>query len=432
MISDFFTHLRDYIQLCIDDVMVRSPLGVFFLFAPALLFDTLRYYITNTIIFFIDFFKGETDGEEKEAEYLPFVSLVLPVYREGAELRLTIDSILESNYPNFELIVVDEGSEEETYQICRAYEEKGLIRYVRKAQRGGKPESLNYGLQLAAGEILMHLDGDVIIERNAIREAVKPFIDPKVGVVSGNLKVINDTESLAARLQAAEYGMCISVGRRWAALTDTLQIASGAFSCFRKEILSDLRGTDPEYGEDLDLTLKVRKLGFKVAFTPRAVARTYVPGTWFGLFKQRVRWDRCYIRLNLGKHRNMFDFHAFKREDFSAGIQDIIFNLLLLFIFPLYILFILIFVPQLFLFIFVITYLYYTIMNFGQFVIVVLLSERPGREALFLLYSPLFFAYSLFLRGVRIFAYILEFCKSDFLKDGFFPETVWKNMPEYW
>ncbi|MDP8299194.1 MAG: glycosyltransferase family 2 protein, partial [Candidatus Tantalella remota] len=392
-ISGFF----NYIQFSVDDVMARSPLAVFFLFAPALAFDTMRYYITNTAIFFLDLFRRET-AENEPVTYLPKVSAIVPVRNEGERLKLTIDSILESNYPKLEVIIVDDCSEDRTQELCRPYEEKGLIKYIRTTVRSGKPAAVNYGFKFATGEIVIHFDGDVAIDRDAIREAIKPFEDLKVGAVSGNLKVRNDRESLVTRLQAAEYGMGISVGRRWAALTDTLQIASGAFSCFRKEVLADVKGADPEYGEDLDLTLKTRKLGFKVAFAPKAVAMTDVPNTWFGLFKQRVRWDRCYVRINLRKHKNMFDFRVFRWGDFFAGIQDIIFNLILVLLFPVYILFILLFVPQLFLFIIVITYLFYTVMNFGQFVIVALLSERPARDAIFVLYTPLFFPYSLFLR----------------------------------
>ena len=252
-----------------------------------------------------------------------------------------------------------------------------------------------------------------------------------MGVVSGNLRVYNDRESLASRLQAAEYGVCISIGRRWQAMTDTLQIASGGFSCFRKEILTDLKGTDQDIGEDLDITIKARKLGFKVAFTPKAIAMTFVPNTWASLFQQRIRWDRCYVRLNLRKHRNMLDIHAFRWGDFSAGLQDILFNVILLFAFPIYMILVLIFAPYLFPFIFIVTYLYYAIMDLGQIIIVTLLSDSPGRDIVFILYAPLFFLYSLFLRGTRMLAYFLETVRSDFLKDGYFPKEIWENMPKW-
>ncbi|MGB2706076.1 MAG: glycosyltransferase [Candidatus Omnitrophota bacterium] len=429
MTLDLFTEFFEYIQSCVGDVAERSPVAVFFLFAPALLFDTTRYYVTNTIIFFLDFFKKEESVGP--VPYLPMVSAIIPARNEGERLKSTLETILENNYPNFEVIVSDDCSEDGTAQLCKQYVDRGLIKYVRTSMRSGKPAALNYAFKFSKGEIIIYFDGDIALDRDAISEAVKPFKDTRVGVVSGNIKVRNDTESLASRLQAAEYGMSIAVGRRWQALIDRLQIASGAFGCFRREVLVDVKGADPEYGEDLDLTLKARKIGFKIAFAPKAVAMTDVPKTWARLFSQRVRWDRCYIRLNLRKHRDMFDFYAFKWQDFLAGLEDIFFNLILLFVFPIYIAFILIFVPELFFFILMITYLFYAIMNFGQLVIVALLSERPGRDAIFILYAPLFFLYSLFLRAARMLAYFLEFIRSDFMKDGFFPKKIWGNMPEY-
>ncbi len=430
MIFDIFTEFFDYLQACLNDVAERSPVMVFFLFAPALLFDTARYYITNTAVFILSLFEKETSGGEV-APYLPKVSVIVPARNEGERLKSTLDTILENSYPNFQVIVSDDCSEDETPRLCKRYVDKGLITYVRMKVRSGKPAALNYAFKFSSGEIIIHLDGDIAVDRDAIAEAVKYFKDPRVGAVSGNIKVRNDRKTLATRLQAAEYGMTIAVGRRWLALVDRLQIASGAFGAFRKEILTDIKGADPEYGEDLDLTLKVRKLGFKVAFAPKAIAMTDVPETWVRLFSQRVRWDRCYIRLNLRKHRDMFDFYAFKWQDFLAGIEDILFNLVLLFAFPVYVVFILVFVPQLFLFILTITYLFYMAMNMGQFIIVALLSERPYRDAIFILYVPLFFLYSLFLRSARILAYFLEFTRSDFMKDGFFPKKIWGNMPEY-
>jgi len=428
--TNYFTYFFEYIQFCIDDVASRSPLAVFFLFAPALLFDSVRYYVTNTIIFFLSLFEKDSSREDA-VPFTPRLSVIIPARNEGEGLRGTLNSILESNYSKFEVIVVDDCSEDGTPALCKPYEDKGLIKYVRTTARSGKPAALNFAFKFATGDIIVHFDGDIAVDRDAITEVVKPFRDPKVGAASGNIKVRNDTASLASRLQAAEYGMTIAVGRRWLALVDRLQIASGAFNAFRKEILLDVKGADPEYGEDLDLTLKARKIGFKIAFAPKAVAMTDVPTSWRVLFSQRVRWDRCYIRLNLRKHRDMFDFHAFKWQDFVAGLDDIFFNLILLFAFPVYIAFIAIFVPQLFLFILTITYLFYTVVNFGQLAIVALLSERPGRDAMLILYTPLLFPYTLFLKAARILAYVLETIRSDFMKDGFFPKKIWGNMQEY-
>lgn len=426
----------NYFFFCVEKVSQMSGWQKFWLLGPAILFDTTRYYFTNLIVFIVQFFK-RLFIQPKPHPYdnpanCPFVSVIIPVYNEEKTIRHTIESILANHYPHYEVLVVDDCSTDQTSSICRKYQKEGKIRYLRKTERGGKPAVLNYGLNFAKGEIVIHFDGDSIFYRDTIYEAVKPFIDPKVGAVAGNLKVLNDRSSLPARLQAAEYGMGISVQRIWLSMTDTLQIASGAFGCFRKKLLLSLKGTDPEVGEDSDITLKIRKMGYKVRFVAKAISFTDVPPTWRALYRQRVLWDRCYIRVNLRKHFNIANFRHFRFGDFLAVVTDLIFNLGLLFIFPIYIWVIGFWYPHLILFILAVTYLYYTFMNFIQMLIVVSLSDDPGHDFIFIFYTPIFFVYSCYLRTIRIHAYLLEIFRSSRYKKGYFPEKIWKGMPEYW
>jgi poly-beta-1,6-N-acetyl-D-glucosamine synthase len=421
----------EYFSKCVADLFSRPWWQIALFFLPALLFDTTRYYLPNTIVFFISLIKKVLPVRREEPEIVPLVTVILPAYNEGSRIRSTINSILESDYPNLEIVVVDDGSTDMTQNICRVYESKGQIKYFRMAARGGKPSALNLGFNLARGEYIIHFDAEIFAYRTAIEEVIAPFRDPRVGVVSGNLKVSNEGKSLATRLQAAEYGMGISLHRQWLAMTDSLQIASGAFSAFRREVLEKLMGEDPETGDDLDITLKARKAGYKVAFAPRAIAMTNVPESFIRVFRQRVRWDECYIRINLRKHGNIANPRRFRLGDFFAVAADVIFNLFLMLIFPVYIVWIAVYVPNLFLFILTATYLFYTAMNAWQFFMVAILSDTTMRDMRFILYAPLFFFYSLFLRGTRLVAYVLEFFRSTYLRDGFFPENVWDSMPRY-
>ncbi len=438
--SPFFksilNEIENYYYFSIEKVFHMSAGQKVWIFAPALFFDTPRYYLSNFIVFVLSLFKRLFQKQKPhpyaKMENCPLVSLIVPVYNEGKTIEQTLSSILENNYPRFEVIVIDDCSEDGTETVCRRYEKMGRIVYVRKKQREGKPHSLNYGRRFAKGEIIVHVDGDCIFYRDAIFEAVKFFIDPKVGAVAGNLKVMNDRASWMARFQAAEYAMCIGVQRQWLAMTDTLQIASGAFSCFRKKILQNLQGVDSETGEDLDITLKVRKMGYKVAFAPRAICFTEVPETPWLLAKQRILWDRCYIRINLRKHFNIANVKNFRATDLFAVVSDLFFNLFVLLIFPFYLAYIFVYYSQLFVFIAVITYLFYTAFNFIQLAIAVWLSETARRDCVFILYAPLFFLYTLYLRFFRVFAYFLEIFRVDYNKQGYFPQKVWKSMPEHW
>lgn len=428
--------LADLLRVSFGRFLHLGPWEKFWLLAPALLLDSTRYYLTNALVFALHcirapFAKAEAHPYESAAT-CPMVSVIVPVFNEGKTIRHTLDSLLENNYPRFEVIVVDDCSADRTALVCRQYEKEGKITYVRKRERAGKPNSLNYGRQLAKGEIIVHVDGDCIFHRDSILEAVKPFTDKKVGAVAANLRVMNDGENLLTGFQAAEYGQCINVQRRWLSMTDTLQIASGAFSCFRKELLVDLQGVDTETGEDLDITLKVRKMGYKVVFAPKAIALTEVPNSLKALSKQRILWDRCYIRISLRKHRNVANLKEFRFGDFLAYMTDLLFNLGILFLFPFYIAWVCLYHPQLLPFILAITYLFYASVSLTQLLIAVAMSDSPARDSIFILYAPFYFFYSMYLRTVRTFAYILEIFRMKYFKQGAYPGKVWHCMPEHW
>lgn len=408
----------------------------FLILGPALLFDSTRYYLTNFFVLLValttKILRLHKEHPYEKAENCPLVSVIVPVYNEGKTIRHTLDSLLDNNYPHFEVIVVDDCSSDRTSIVCKKYYEEGKIIYVKKRERAGKPNSLNYGLKLAKGEIVIHVDGDCIFYRDAIFNAVRAFIDPKVGAVAGNLRVMNDKQNLLTELQAVEYGMCINVQRRWLSMTDSLQIASGAFSGFRKELLVDLMGVDTETGEDLDITLKVRKMGYKIAFVPEAICLTEVPDTLGSLAKQRILWDRCYIRINLRKHFNIANPWHFRFGDFLSVLTDIFFNLVILLFFPVYLVCVALYYPHLFGFILLVTYFFYTAMNFFQIMIVIFLSNEMKRDFSFIFFTPLYFFYGTYLKMVRIFAYVLEIFRMKYFKQGAYPSQVWKNMPEHW
>jgi len=103
MIYDFFSQTYAYLQACIDNLKTRPPLVLFLLFAPALLFDTVRYYVANTIVFFLSIFKENRPEQEPLTTYSPMVTALVPVFNEGKRIKHTLDAVLESDYPNLEI-----------------------------------------------------------------------------------------------------------------------------------------------------------------------------------------------------------------------------------------------------------------------------------------------------------------------------------------
>jgi cellulose synthase/poly-beta-1,6-N-acetylglucosamine synthase-like glycosyltransferase len=140
----------------------------------------------------------------------------------------------------------------------------------------------------------------------AIWEAVQPFEDPRVGIVSATIAARNTWTSLATWAQAYEYLNSIFVGRMVSLRLGVLGIASGAFAAIRREALESSMAWDVGPPEDLDLTLRMRKSGWKIAFAPYAVCITDVPTTWKQLIRQRLRWDQgSVVRNHLRKHRDI-------------------------------------------------------------------------------------------------------------------------------
>lgn len=438
MQADFFQScwqaFQQYVIIRARDLLDRPLWQKILFFAPALAFDVARYYLTNTIAFLqavSEVFTKRQVPEEFQKDEPPLVTMVIPVYNEGIDLKETLDTVLENDYPRKEVVVVDDHSQDSTPQICREYERKGKIRYFRHSSRQGKPAALNYGRKMAQGSFIGHMDGDVVLRRDSIRKALYKFTSGDVSAVCGNLKVRNDTQSPASRMQAVEYGMVISLQRRWLSMRNALSVISGAFGIFRRQALERNMGTDPETGEDLDIGLKIRKSGGRIKFAADAVALTSVPETFTGVFRQRVRWDECYIRLNVRKHGDLSSISSFGYGEFRLFISDFFFNVVLLLVFPLYIIFLAVFFPHLLGLIVLGTYIFYTLMNFYQFTLICLTSDTTLRDSVFLLYAPLYFFYTLFLKAERLTAYFLETFRMEQLRDGHFPPEVWDNLPRY-
>jgi cellulose synthase/poly-beta-1,6-N-acetylglucosamine synthase-like glycosyltransferase/peptidoglycan/xylan/chitin deacetylase (PgdA/CDA1 family)/spore germination protein YaaH len=239
----------------------------------------------------------------------PFVSVIVPAYNEERVIAQTIASALGSNYPRFEIIVVDDGSLDRTSDVVR--ERFGGVRRVRLFTRTnvGKAGALNFGLRHARGEIIVALDADTLFPPHTLGALARRFDDPMVGAVAGNAKVGNRI-NLITRWQALEYVTLQNLDRRAFALLNCITVVPGAVGAWRRELLERIGGFSSDtLAEDQDLTLKVRKLGYKIDYEEDAVAFTEAPDTWRGLAKQRFRWSFGTLQC-MWKHRDaLFNPH---------------------------------------------------------------------------------------------------------------------------
>ena len=192
--------------------------------------------------------------------------------------------------------------------VGRALQREGKIdRLLRLEHRSGKSAGVNLALSACRGDIVIIADVDTTFDRDAFAEILAYFADPTVGAVSGNLGVRNLSTSLMTRVQGIEYAIGFSLGRRIADALGILSIVSGAFGAFRRLALEQVGRQDVEVGEDADLTMKLRRAGWRIRFAPEANGLTIVPETVTSLIAQRLRWDRGLVTIWLRKFRGAFD-----------------------------------------------------------------------------------------------------------------------------
>ena len=163
-------------------------------------------------------------------------------------------------------------------EVARNCEREGKFdEFFRLHQRGGKSASVNLAIGAARGEIVVIADIDTTFDRDAVAIVLEYFADPTVGAVSGNLGVRNTSTNVITRQQAIEYAIGLALGRRIADALGILTIVSGAFGAFRRDALESVGRQDVEVGEDADLTMKLRRAGWRIRFAPDARALTDVP-----------------------------------------------------------------------------------------------------------------------------------------------------------
>lgn len=230
---------------------------------------------------------------------LPGVTVVVPAYNEAAGIAACVRSLVACDYPDFEIVVVDDGSTDDTAEIARSLGIAG-VRVITQAN-GGKPSALNTGIAAARHDVLVLVDGDTVFERDTLR-ALVAALDDRVGAVSGNTKVGN-RRGVLGRWQHVEYVIGFNLDRRMFDILECMPTVPGAIGAFRRQALEDVGGvSDDTLAEDTDLTMAICRAGWRVVYAPTALAWTEAPATLGQLWRQRYRW--CYGTLqSMWKHR---------------------------------------------------------------------------------------------------------------------------------
>ncbi len=233
----------------------------------------------------------------------PLVSVIVPAFNEGRVIHRCVQSILDSSYPHREVIVVDDGSTDDTLQQARCFEGRPGVTVLSKGN-GGKAAALNAGLARSTGEILLFVDADGIFQPDTIDRLLAAFESPRVGAVCGSDSPAN-LDRLLTRMSNLQTHVGTGFARRALSVIDCLPIVSGNLGAFRRSVLQRTGAFREGFiGEDLELTWRVHRAGYRVAFQPSARVRAETPSTVRGLWKQRVRWARGLLQTTR-LHRDM-------------------------------------------------------------------------------------------------------------------------------
>ena len=239
------------------------------------------------------------------ADYQPQVAVLIPAFNEAKVVARTIRSVLMSNYKNLRIIVIDDGSTDDTYKIATEVYAKeiadGRVTVLTKAN-GGKAEALNFALEQTTEEIYVGIDADGVIAHDAITRLVPHFANPHIGAVAGNAKVGNRV-NLWTRWQALEYITSQNFERRALDLFDVVMVVPGAIGAWRTAGVKAGGGYHPDtVAEDADLTMNLLEQGYAVIYEDQALAFTEAPINANELARQRFRWSFGILQA-VFKHR---------------------------------------------------------------------------------------------------------------------------------
>jgi len=246
---------------------------------------------------FLQHAERDIQGDRSDVE-LPPVSVIVPAYNEGPVLERAIQSLLRLDYPEYEVLIIDDGSPDNTLATAAALEGnfEGVPIRVFSKPNGGKATALNLGIENSRHPFILCMDADSTVEPQLLRRAIPHFEDPTVGAVAGNVKIEN-RDRLITRLQALEYIEGLNMPRRAQGFIAAVNIVPGPVGVFRREALTDVGGYDTDtFAEDADLTLKLISSGWKIVYEDQAIAWTQAPERWLDLVQQRYRWTRGILQ----------------------------------------------------------------------------------------------------------------------------------------
>lgn len=279
-----------------------NMLGDFIFFYPVVM---SIIWMIGGLFFYLRYERNQPDYPD--LKNFPRVSVLIPAHNEEECIAETIEAVLETDYPDFEVIVIDDGSTDKTKQIIEEIAARtDKVRLLVLKENQGKATALNFGLLMSKGEIILTIDADCLLDSKAMHWMVHHFETyPRVGAVTGNPRIRNRT-TLLAKLQTGEYSSIIGLIKRTQRLLGKVLTVSGVIAAFRKRALVDVGVWDTDMvTDDINVTWKLEKRFWAVHYELNAIAWILVPETLSGFWRQRVRWAQGGVEV-LRRHANIW------------------------------------------------------------------------------------------------------------------------------
>jgi cellulose synthase/poly-beta-1,6-N-acetylglucosamine synthase-like glycosyltransferase/peptidoglycan/xylan/chitin deacetylase (PgdA/CDA1 family)/spore germination protein YaaH len=290
-----------------DLISVRVDVGIFLLVAALdyairfLFFVAIALGIARALIL-TALAVANRHKQPPENPATPSVTVIVPAYNEERVIVASVTRVLASDYPDFQVIVADDGSQDRTSDLVAEHFGSDPRVLLLTLPNGGKASAINRALAHAAGEVIIALDADTQFLPDAITKLVRWFADPKLGAVAGNARVGNRI-NLVTKWQAIEYVTAQNVERRALDRLGAITVVPGAIGAWRRAALDEVGGyPEDTLAEDQDLTIAIQRRGWRVTYDIHAVALTEAPETFRALARQRFRWSFGTLQC-LWKHR---------------------------------------------------------------------------------------------------------------------------------
>ena len=431
-------------------INLASPDGVSQLFLLLFPFFLLFELPLNLLVMLgvLRWFVRQRSMRPQQSLYRPRVSCIITCYSEGMDVQKTLLSLCEQVYPgHIEMVPVVDGAavNQATLEAVRSFKIDPLLyprrhlRPIAKWQRGGRVSSLNAGLALSSGEIVMAMDGDTSFDNTTVSAMVRHFADPNVPAVAGSLRVRNCWASLSTAMQAMEYLLSIHMSKIGLSEWNLVNNVSGAFGAFRRSFIERIGGWDTHTAEDLDLTLRIksyfgRRNGLRIPFEPEAIGHTDAPVTFRQFLLQRLRWDGDLLFLYVRKHSASMTPRLLGWPNFIMTlISGFFFQLMLPFIILGYSLLALLTLPSntLLLLAGLVYALYFCITLMLYLSMLLMVSERPRQDLRLGLLVPVFPIFMFILRCWSAVAILNELFRRGHEESSMAPWWVLKKATRF-